>query len=128
MTTKSKPQKQGALARFLDGVEWLGNLLPHPVTLFALICIAVLLVSGFAGYFEWSVADPRPEGAKGRSGRWYHPRGQPDHTRRASAHQYGVGDQLHVFCAPRHSTGGLAWGRCCRADPACLVPLFGASF
>ena len=41
--------------------------LPHPVTLFALICIAVLIISGIAGYFEWSVADPRPEGAKGRS-------------------------------------------------------------
>lgn len=25
------------MTRFLDGVEWLGNLLPHPVTLFAIL-------------------------------------------------------------------------------------------
>ena len=67
MKTESQSKKKGALARFLDGVEWLGNLLPHPVTLFALICVAVLLVSGIAGYFEWSVPDPRPEGTKGRA-------------------------------------------------------------
>ena len=67
MTNKHKPHKRGSFARFLDGVEWLGNLLPHPVTLFALICVAVLLLSGVAGYFEWSVLDPRPEGAKGRA-------------------------------------------------------------
>ncbi len=67
MTNEYKPQRRGAFARFLDGVEWLGNLLPHPVTLFALICLAVLLLSGVAGYFEWSVLDPRPEGAKGRA-------------------------------------------------------------
>ena len=59
--------RRGAFARFLDVVEWLGNLLPHPVTLFALICVAVLLLSGIAGTFEWQVADPRPEGARGRS-------------------------------------------------------------
>ena len=59
--------ERGALRRFLRFVEWLGNLLPHPVTLFALICVAVLLLSGVAGYLEWSVVDPRPEGARGRS-------------------------------------------------------------
>ena len=67
MTSETKPQKRGTFARFLDGVEWLGNLLPHPVTLFALICQVVLVVSGIAGYLEWAVADPRPEGTKGRS-------------------------------------------------------------
>jgi len=59
--------RRGLFARFLDLVEWLGNLLPHPVTLFALICVGVLLLSGLAGVLEWQVADPRPEGAKGRS-------------------------------------------------------------
>ena len=58
---------RGVFARFLDLVEWLGNLLPHPVTLFALICVGVLLLSGVAGFFGWQVADPRPEGAAGRS-------------------------------------------------------------
>ena len=34
--------RRGAFTRFLDLVEWLGNLLPHPVTLFALLCVGVL--------------------------------------------------------------------------------------
>ncbi len=59
--------RRNPIARFLDVVEWLGNLLPHPVTLFALIVLGVLLLSGVAGYFEWQVLDPRPEGAKGRT-------------------------------------------------------------
>ena len=68
MTTNDTPRKRrGAFNRFLDLVEWLGNLLPHPVSLFALICGGVLLLSGIAGFFEWAVVDPRPEGAKGRA-------------------------------------------------------------
>ncbi len=63
---RTKDQK-GPLQRFLDGVEWLGNLLPHPVTLFALLAVCVVLVSGIGGWLEWSVADPRPEGAAGRT-------------------------------------------------------------
>ena len=61
------PQRKSAFTRFLDVVEWLGNLLPHPVTLFAIICVGVLLLSGVAGLMEWQVDDPRPEGARGRS-------------------------------------------------------------
>lgn len=53
--------------RFLDTVEWLGNLLPHPVTLFALFCLVIIAASGVAGYFGVSVVDPRPEGASGRA-------------------------------------------------------------
>jgi len=53
-------------SRFLATVEWLGNLLPHPITLFALFTLFIYLVSGVLGYFDVSVADPRPEGAKGR--------------------------------------------------------------
>ncbi|MFA0232469.1 AbgT family transporter, partial [Vibrio sp. 10N.261.45.A7] len=48
-------------------VEYLGNLLPHPITLFAIFCVAILVTSGIAGYFEVSVMDPRPEGAPGRA-------------------------------------------------------------
>ena len=59
--------RRGFFARFLDAVEWLGNLLPHPVTLFAWICLGILLLSGIAGYFGWEVLDPRPEGARGRA-------------------------------------------------------------
>ncbi|MGL6213311.1 AbgT family transporter [Billgrantia desiderata] len=52
--------KRGAFHRFLDSVEWLGNLLPHPVTLFALLCAIVVVASGIAGALGVSVADPRP--------------------------------------------------------------------
>ncbi|MBX3125578.1 MAG: AbgT family transporter [Polyangiaceae bacterium] len=58
---------RGALARFLDLVERLGNLLPHPVTLFALLALGVVLGSGLFAWLGWSVADPRPLGAAGRS-------------------------------------------------------------
>ena len=47
--------------RFLNAVEWLGNLLPHPVTLFALFCLGVILISGLADLLEWKVADPRDQ-------------------------------------------------------------------
>ncbi|MGB3542077.1 AbgT family transporter [Rubrivirga sp.] len=60
-------QGTGAFARFLRGVEWLGNLLPHPVTLFALFALAIVVISGIAGWFDLAVQDPRPEGVPGRA-------------------------------------------------------------
>lgn len=66
---ENRPQEQsqsGLFSRFLATVEWLGNLLPHPVTLFALLSVFIVLLSGILGYFDIAVADPRPEGAKGR--------------------------------------------------------------
>ena len=57
----------GWMNSFLAVVEWLGNLLPHPVSLFALFAAGVILVSGVGGYFELQVVDPRPEGARGRA-------------------------------------------------------------
>ena len=69
MSDNSNPsqdnQKRGAFTRFLDTVEWLGNLLPHPVTLFAIFAFTVVLVSAVTSYFGVNVADPRPgsEGA-----------------------------------------------------------------
>lgn len=53
--------------RFLAMVERLGNMLPHPVALFAFFAVGTVLLSGIAGYFEWSVTDPRPAGVPGRS-------------------------------------------------------------
>ena len=53
--------QRGWFTRFLDVVEYLGNLLPHPVTLFALFALGVVIVSGIAGWFDLSVADPRVE-------------------------------------------------------------------
>lgn len=63
------PGKQGGwFAKFLAVVEWLGNLLPHPVTLFALFALGVILLSGITGdLLNIAVADPRPEGAPDRA-------------------------------------------------------------
>lgn len=66
-TPPAEPGKRTAFTRFLDAVEWLGNLLPHPVTLFALFAFGVVLISGIADYFGLSAIDPRPEGASGRA-------------------------------------------------------------
>ncbi len=71
-TTDSTPatgghEPSGWFNRFLKFVEWLGNLLPHPVTLFAIFALGVIVVSGIAEAFNLSVSDPRPEGARGRS-------------------------------------------------------------
>ncbi len=61
------PVKRNAFTRFLDGVEWLGNLLPHPVTLFAILAVGMVLLSGLFGWMGVAVEDPRPIGAAGRS-------------------------------------------------------------
>jgi len=60
-------ESRGWFTRFLDLVEWLGNLLPHPVTLFAIFAASVVLLSGVAEWLEWSAQDPRPPGAPGRA-------------------------------------------------------------
>lgn len=57
--------KRNAFTRFLDGVEWLGNLLPHPVSLFAILALGIVLLSGLLGWMGVAVADPRPAGANG---------------------------------------------------------------
>lgn len=59
-------QNTGWFSRFLATVEWLGNLLPHPITLFAGLAAFIVLLSGILGYFDIAVADPRPPGARGR--------------------------------------------------------------
>ncbi|MBK9120963.1 MAG: AbgT family transporter [Phycisphaerales bacterium] len=62
-STVSGDKPRGWFARFLNAVEWLGNLLPHPVTLFAGICVLIVLVSGVAAAFGVQVQDPRNPGA-----------------------------------------------------------------
>ena len=57
--------RRNAFTRFLDGVEWLGNLLPHPVTLFALLAVGIVLLSGLFGWMGVAVVDPRPADAPG---------------------------------------------------------------
>jgi len=53
------PKPSGPFAKFLAAVEWLGNCLPHPVTLFALFALGVVIASAVAAAFGLSVADPR---------------------------------------------------------------------
>lgn len=60
-------KKKGIIEWLLSLVERMGNLLPHPVILFFLFALGTVVLSGVGGFFEWSVADPRPEGASGRS-------------------------------------------------------------
>lgn len=55
------------MQRFLRGVEWLGNLLPHPAILFVWMSVILLVASAILSMMGVSVVDPRPEGAKGRS-------------------------------------------------------------
>ncbi|MBO6796224.1 AbgT family transporter [Maricaulis sp.] len=63
--SQSPAPKKNAFTRFLDGVEFLGNLLPHPVTLFAILAIGIILLSGLFGWLGLAVEDPRPAGARG---------------------------------------------------------------
>lgn len=60
MSSETKPK---FFIRFLKTVEWLGNLLPHPVSLFALFAISVVVASGVFSWFGLEVADPRQAGA-----------------------------------------------------------------
>jgi aminobenzoyl-glutamate transport protein len=64
-TTAAPAPKRNWFTRFLDTVEWLGNLLPHPVTLFALLATAMVFLSGLFGWLGVSVEDPRPAAAAG---------------------------------------------------------------
>ncbi len=62
-STPAVTTTRGWFTRFLDLVEWLGNLLPHPVTLFALLATAMVFLSGLFGWLGVSVPDPRPGAA-----------------------------------------------------------------
>lgn len=63
--TQQSP-KDSWFNRFLASVEYLGNLLPHPITLFALFCLFIIVFSGIADWFGLSAIDPRPLGSAGR--------------------------------------------------------------
>lgn len=53
-----KTRRHGIFQRFLDGVELVGNKLPHPVSLFALLAVAVVLLSWAFSQMGLSVQDP----------------------------------------------------------------------
>lgn len=51
-------KKHGVFQKFLDFVEWLGNKLPHPVTLFAILAVLTLVLSSIFGILGISVTHP----------------------------------------------------------------------
>jgi aminobenzoyl-glutamate transport protein len=55
-TATGRPR--GTIDRFLDVVERVGNALPDPTTLFALLALAVVVLSGIAAQFDLSVVHP----------------------------------------------------------------------
>lgn len=55
-------KKRGFLQRSLDQVETVGNKLPHPFTLFALLALLVLILSAIISQFGVSVEHPGNEG------------------------------------------------------------------
>ncbi|HLS07873.1 AbgT family transporter [Lentibacillus sp.] len=55
-------QKKGIFQRFLDGIEFIGNKLPHPVTLFAILALIVLVLSAALQPLGISVEHPGEEG------------------------------------------------------------------
>ncbi|HET8963001.1 MAG TPA: AbgT family transporter, partial [Chitinophagales bacterium] len=52
------PVKKSWTDKFLSGVERIGNALPHPATLFALLALLVIVLSGIISLFNVSVEHP----------------------------------------------------------------------
>ena len=46
------------MERFLDGVEKVGNILPHPATLFALFALSIIVISEVVAQLDLSVIHP----------------------------------------------------------------------
>lgn len=55
-------KKKGLFQRSLDRIEIVGNKLPHPVTLFAILALIVLILSAFISQFGISVEHPGKPG------------------------------------------------------------------
>ncbi|PIC69960.1 aminobenzoyl-glutamate transporter [Sporosarcina sp. P16b] len=55
-------QKKGFFQKFLDMIEKTGNRLPHPVTLFAVLALLVVVISAVVSYFGVSAEHPGKEG------------------------------------------------------------------
>lgn len=55
-------KKKGFLQRSLDRVETIGNKLPHPVTLFAILALLVIILSAIISSFGISVEHPGEKG------------------------------------------------------------------
>ncbi|WGH85745.1 AbgT family transporter [Auritidibacter ignavus] len=56
--TLESGKRKGFFQRFLDFIEWGGNKLPHPVTLFGILALLVILLSWVLSQAGLSVEDP----------------------------------------------------------------------
>jgi len=54
-TNTKNVEKKSLTMRFLDGVEKLGNKLPHPITLFGIFCLAIMVISAISAATGLSV-------------------------------------------------------------------------
>ncbi|MEW9502044.1 AbgT family transporter [Jeotgalibacillus marinus] len=59
---ESTPTKRGLVMRSLDSIERTGNKLPHPVTLFAIFSLLIIIFSGVFASLDVQVDDPLNEG------------------------------------------------------------------
>jgi aminobenzoyl-glutamate transport protein len=57
-TPVTRAASRGALNRFLDLIERVGNALPDPTSLFAILALVIVVLSGIAAQFDLSVAHP----------------------------------------------------------------------
>jgi aminobenzoyl-glutamate transport protein len=58
MTDKTSVPRKNIVYRFLDFVEWVGNKLPHPATLFALFAFTLILASALFTTIEFVAIHP----------------------------------------------------------------------
>ncbi|MBM7704450.1 aminobenzoyl-glutamate transport protein [Bacillus iocasae] len=58
----SSAKNKGFFMRLLDGIERVGNRLPHPVTLFAIFCLLIMVASAIFANLGVQVDDPVNEG------------------------------------------------------------------
>ncbi|MGL4628270.1 MAG: AbgT family transporter, partial [Cetobacterium sp.] len=56
MQTEIQKEKKGLVDKFLNIIEKGGNALPNPGTLFAILALIVVLISGIGGALGWSVS------------------------------------------------------------------------
>ena len=50
-----EPAKRGAIQRFLDGIERVGNKVPHPAIIFIGLCVLVIVLSALLAAFNVKV-------------------------------------------------------------------------
>jgi aminobenzoyl-glutamate transport protein len=58
MPVSHAPERKGSIANLLLLIERVGNLLPHPATLFLIMAVFVVLMSGLLAQFDLKVTNP----------------------------------------------------------------------